>query len=68
VGESELDSSGSGKGPLLGSYEHGNEPSCPIIGVKLLDYLSDYQLLKKVCVSQFVGINFWATVLQKQTK
>jgi hypothetical protein len=27
VGRCELDSSGSGQGPVVGSYEHGNEPS-----------------------------------------
>jgi hypothetical protein len=31
--------------------EHGNEPSSFVNGWELLDYLSDCQLLKKVCVS-----------------
>jgi hypothetical protein len=39
-----LDSAGSGLGPMVGSYEHGSEPS--IIGRELLDQLSDYHFLK----------------------
>jgi hypothetical protein len=32
---------------VAGSCENGNEPSGSIRGGGLLDYLSDYQLLKK---------------------
>jgi hypothetical protein len=32
---------------MAGSCEHGNEPSISIKGGEFLDYLSDYQLLKK---------------------
>jgi hypothetical protein len=32
---------------MAGFCEHGNEPSGSIKGVEFLDYLSDYQLLKK---------------------
>jgi hypothetical protein len=32
---------------VVGSCEHGNEPSDSIKSGKLLDLLSDYQLLKK---------------------
>jgi hypothetical protein len=35
-----LDSCGSGKEPVAGSSEHGNEPSGSIIGREFLDYLS----------------------------
>jgi hypothetical protein len=31
---------------VAGSCEHGNEPSGSIRGEEVLDYLSDYQLLK----------------------
>jgi hypothetical protein len=37
-----MDSSGSGLGPLVGSYEHGNESSVSIKGKRFLDQLSDY--------------------------
>jgi len=32
---------------VVGSCEHGNEPSGSIKGGKFLDYLGGYQLLKK---------------------
>jgi hypothetical protein len=35
-----MDSSGSGKGPVTGSFEHGNEPSMSIKGGEFLDQLS----------------------------
>jgi hypothetical protein len=31
-----------GLGPVVGSFKHGNRPSGPISGSKLLDHLSDY--------------------------
>jgi hypothetical protein len=37
----------SGQEPVTGSCEHGNEPSVSINGGEFLDYISDYQLLKK---------------------
>jgi len=37
-----LDSSGSGQGLVVGSCEHGNEPSGSIKGRQILDQLSDY--------------------------
>jgi hypothetical protein len=40
---------GSGRGPLRGSYEHGNEISGSIKGGEFLELLSDCQLLKKDC-------------------
>jgi hypothetical protein len=39
VGRCELDSSGSGEGPVTGSYEQGNEPSVSIKGGEFLDEL-----------------------------
>jgi hypothetical protein len=36
-----------GQGPVVGSCKHGNEPSTSVKGEELLDYLSDYQLVKK---------------------
>jgi hypothetical protein len=36
-----LDSSGSGYGPVVGSGEHGNEPSDSITDKEFLDYLGD---------------------------
>jgi len=30
VEQREMDSSGSGQGPVAGSYKHGNEPSSPV--------------------------------------
>jgi len=48
MGTCGLDISGSGKGSVAGSYENGNETSSSIKGGwELLDYFSDYQLLKK---------------------
>jgi hypothetical protein len=47
VWESELDSSGSGQGPVATSYEHGNEPSGYIQGEEFLNQMSDYRLLRK---------------------
>jgi hypothetical protein len=44
---SELNSSGSVRGIVVGSYEHGNELAGSIKGCKCLDYLSDNQLLIK---------------------
>jgi hypothetical protein len=38
---------GLGLGPMVGSCEHGNEPSDSIKGGELVDYPSDCQLLKK---------------------
>jgi hypothetical protein len=35
-------SSGSGKGPVMGSCEHGNEPSDSVKGKEFFDHLSDY--------------------------
>jgi hypothetical protein len=35
------------EGPMVGSYEQGNELSGSIKGGAFLKYLSDYQLLKK---------------------
>jgi hypothetical protein len=32
---------------VAGSYEHGNEPSGSIKSGEFVEYLSDYQLLKK---------------------
>jgi hypothetical protein len=31
--------------------DQGNEPSCSIKGDEFLDYISDYQLLEKNCVT-----------------
>jgi hypothetical protein len=42
VGECGLDSSGSGQGPVAGSCEHSNEPSCTIKDGEFLDLLNDY--------------------------
>jgi len=47
VGSCELGASGSGQGKVAGSYEHGTEPSGSIKRVEFLDYVNDYQLLKK---------------------
>jgi hypothetical protein len=38
----ELDSSGSGLGPVAGCCEHGNEPLSSIKYVETFNYLSDY--------------------------
>jgi hypothetical protein len=37
-----MDMSGSGQGPVVGPYEHGNEPSGSITGGEFLDHLSDF--------------------------
>jgi hypothetical protein len=42
----ELDLSGSEQGQVVGSCEHGNEPSAYIQGGEFLDQLSDWYLLK----------------------
>jgi hypothetical protein len=47
----ELHSYSSGKGPVVGSCEHGNEPSGSIKGGTFLYQLSDYQLYIKKSVS-----------------
>jgi hypothetical protein len=47
MGRCGLDSSGSGHGPVVVSYEHGEKPSGSINGEKFLNYLIDYQLLKR---------------------
>jgi hypothetical protein len=45
--ECELDSSGPGQGPVVGSYDHGNESSGFIKSWEFHDQLSDYQLLNE---------------------
>jgi hypothetical protein len=42
-----LNRSGSGKGPVDGSCEHGNESSGSMKCWEILEYLSDWRLLKK---------------------
>jgi hypothetical protein len=42
-----LDSSGSGYVPVVGSFERSDETSGPVKGCEVLDWASDYQLLKK---------------------
>ena len=42
-----LDSSGSGKGLVEDSCEHGNKPSGSIKYWEVLEWLSSWQLLKK---------------------
>jgi hypothetical protein len=42
-----LDSFGSRYGPVIGSWEHGDEPSGSIKGGERLEYLSDYQLVMR---------------------
>jgi hypothetical protein len=46
-----LNSAGSGQNPVVGSCEHGNEPSSSIKGGEFLDELSDSQFLKKDSVA-----------------
>jgi hypothetical protein len=41
MGRCELDSSGSGQGPMVGSFEHSNEPSGSIKGREFPDWLND---------------------------
>jgi len=45
-----VDSSGSGKGSLASSCEHGSGTLGSMEGEEFLDQLSDYQLFRKVCV------------------
>lgn len=40
-----IDSSGSYYGPVVGSCEHDDEPSCSTNGVEFLDSLSDFRPL-----------------------
>jgi hypothetical protein len=42
-----LDRSGSGWGPVEGSCEHGNEPMGSINYWEVLEWLQNWQLLKK---------------------
>jgi hypothetical protein len=42
-----LDRSGSGEGPVEGSFEHGNEPSGSIICWEVLEWLHNWRFLKK---------------------
>jgi hypothetical protein len=42
-----VDSSGSGKRPVAGSCEHGNETSGSIRSGEFLDQLGDYKLVRK---------------------
>jgi hypothetical protein len=42
-----LDRSGSGEGPVEGSYEVGNEPSGSMKRWEVLEWLHNWQLLKK---------------------
>jgi hypothetical protein len=42
-----LDSSVSGQGPMVGSCEHGNKLSGSIKFWEILEYLSDWRLLKE---------------------
>jgi hypothetical protein len=42
VRESGLDACGSGKGPVAGSCEHGNELSDSMKGGEFLDWLNHY--------------------------
>lgn len=46
-----LDSSGFGRGPQSGSFQHSNRPSGSIRGEEIFDQLDDQQLIKKDCVS-----------------
>jgi hypothetical protein len=42
-----LEAFGLGLEPVMSPCEHSNEPFGPISGREFLDWLSDYQLLKK---------------------
>jgi hypothetical protein len=42
-----MDLSGSGRGPVAGSCEHGNETASAIKGGEFLDQLNNYYLLNK---------------------
>jgi hypothetical protein len=44
-----LDSSGSGEGPVTGSFQHGDETSVSLEGWEFRDELSDYQLPIEDC-------------------
>lgn len=54
---SELDSTGSGQGSLMVSCEHGNKPSGSIKGWSFLDYLTNYQLFKKISALGKEGVS-----------
>jgi hypothetical protein len=54
VGSCGLDSSASGQGPVVDSYEHDNELSSFLKGREFLDYLSNSWTLKKDIVLQGV--------------
>jgi hypothetical protein len=43
-----LDSTGSGRGPVMGSCEHSNEPPVFIKGGEFLKQLSNYKILKEL--------------------
>jgi hypothetical protein len=47
VGRCGLDTSYSEEGPLVGTPEHGNEPSGSIKGGEFLDQFSDCYLIEK---------------------
>jgi hypothetical protein len=47
MGRYGLDSSDSGEGPVVGSFEHGNEPSGSAKSWEILEMLNDRRLLKK---------------------
>jgi hypothetical protein len=42
-----LDQSGSGQGSVKGSFERGNEPSGSVKRWEILEWLHNWQLLKK---------------------
>jgi hypothetical protein len=46
-----MHSAGSLYGPVVGSCEHGNEPSGSMKGGEFLDQINDYQFLKKELVT-----------------
>jgi hypothetical protein len=43
----EMDSAGSGYGPVVGYFKHGNEPSCSIKKVGFFKKLSKYKVFNK---------------------
>jgi hypothetical protein len=43
----ELDSSGSGQGPVVGSCEHDSEPSGSVKGGEFLNWVSDCSFVKE---------------------
>jgi hypothetical protein len=47
IGWDGLDRTGSGWGPVEGSCEHGDEPSGSLKCWKILEYLHNWQLLRK---------------------